>query len=101
MKRRLIMTSKNKRRIKMDRSSVVAGVKEILVPFLGVDKSKLDAASEETDLIKELGIKSTDTINIVLDAEKKWNVAFEDEEVDALEKVTIKAVVDLVMSKLS
>ena len=85
----------------MDRNTIVAGVKEILIPFLGVDKAKLAAASEDADISKDLGIKSTDTINIVLETEKKWNIAFEDAEIDALEKVTIKSVVDLVMSKLS
>jgi acyl carrier protein len=85
----------------MERSEVVAGLKEILIPFLGVGKEKLDAATEETDINKDLGVKSTDTVNIVLELEKKWDITFEDEEIDNLTEVTIKSVSDLVMSKLS
>jgi len=85
----------------MERSKVIAGLKEILVPFLGVGKEKLDAATEQTDINKDLGVKSTDTVNIVLELENKWNITFEDEEIDNLSEVTIKSVTDLVMSKLS
>ena len=85
----------------MQRSEVIAGLKEILVPFLGVGKEKLDAATEGTDINKELGVKSTDIVNIVLEIEKKWDIAFEDEEIDALNELTIKSVADLVMSKVS
>ena len=84
----------------MDRSAIVSGLKEILVPFLGVAKEKLDAATEETDINKDLGVKSTDVVNIVLEAEKKFNIAFADEEIDNLTVITIKAVADLVASKL-
>ena len=85
----------------MERSEVVKGVKEILVPYIGVEKGKLDAATEATDLNKELWVKSTDIVNIVLEIEKKWDIAFEDEEIDALSEVTIKSVADLVMKKIS
>ncbi len=84
----------------MDRSAIVSGLKEILVPFLGVAKEKLDAATESTDINKDLGVKSTDVVNIVLEAEKKFNIAFADEEIDNLNVITIKAVTDLVASKL-
>lgn len=83
----------------MERSEVMARLKEILVPYLGVEKEKLDAATEATDLNKDLGVKSTDIVNIVLEIEKKWDIAFEDEEIDALSEVTMKSVADLVMSK--
>ena len=85
----------------MERSEVIAGLKEILVPFLGVEKEKLDAITETTDINKDLGVKSTDTVNIVLEIEKKWDITFEDEEIDNLSEVTIKSVADLVMSKKS
>ncbi len=85
----------------MDRAAVISGLKEILVPYLGVGKEKLDSITETTDINKELGVKSTDTVNIVLDLESKWNIAFEDEEIDGLSSVTVKSVTDLVMSKLA
>lgn len=84
----------------MDRAAVINGLKEILVPYLGVGKEKLDSITETTDINKELGVKSTDTVNIVLDLESKWNISFEDEEIDSLSSVTVKSVTDLVMSKL-
>ena len=85
----------------MEIGEVITRLKELLVPFLGVEKEKLDAATEQTDLNKELGVKSTDIVNIVLEIEKKWDIAFDDEEIDALSEVTMKSVVDLVMKKLS
>jgi len=85
----------------MERGEIIAGLKEILVPFLGVEKEKLNTATEATDLNKELGVKSTDIVNIVLEIEKKWDIAFDDEEIDALSEVTMNSVTDLVMKKLS
>jgi acyl carrier protein len=83
----------------MDRAQVLSGLKEILVPYIGVEKSKLDAATETTDITEELGVKSTDVVNIVLEAEKKWDIAFADEEIDSLTKLTLKSVADLVLAK--
>jgi len=83
----------------MQRSDVLAGLKEILVPFIGVEKEKLASATETTDLAKDLGVKSTDVINVVLEIEKKWGISFEDEEIDSLQELTIKSIIDLVLSK--
>jgi len=83
----------------MERSDVQAGLREILVPFIGVDKEKLNTATETTDLAKDLGVKSTDVINIVLEIEKKWGIAFEDEEIDSLQELSMKSIIDLVLSK--
>ena len=85
----------------MERSEVIKGLKEVLVPYLGVDKDKLETAVETTDINNDLGVKSTDTVNIVLDLENKWEIAFEDEEIDGLNEVTMKSVTDLVMTKMS
>ncbi len=85
----------------MERSEVISGLKEILVPYIGVEKEKLAGATEATDLNKDLGVKSTDIVNIVLEIEKKWDIAFEDEEIDSLTEVTMKSVADLVTSKKS
>jgi acyl carrier protein len=83
----------------MQRSDVITGLREILVPFIGVEKEKLAAATETTDLSKDLGVKSTDVINIVLEIEKKWGIAFEDEEIDSLQELSVKSIIDLVLTK--
>ena len=83
----------------MQRSDALAGLREILVPFIGVDKEKLNAATETADLAKDLGVKSTDVINIVLEIEKKWGIAFEDEEIDSLQELSVKSIIDLVLTK--
>ena len=83
----------------MERSDVITGLREILVPCIGVEKEKLAAATETTDLSKDLGVKSTDVINIVLEIEKKWGIAFEDEEIDSLQELSVKSIIDLVLSK--
>lgn len=83
----------------MERSQALTGLKEILVTYIGVDKSKLESATEETDIDKELGVKSTDIINIVIEIEKKWGITFEDAEIDALTELKIKSMIDLIMSK--
>lgn len=84
----------------MERNQIIAGLKEILVPFIGVGKDKLDAATEATYIDKDLGVKSTDVVNIILELEKKWDIAFEDEEIDNLKELTVNSVADLVASKL-
>jgi acyl carrier protein len=83
----------------MQRSDVLTGLREILVPFIGVDKEKLNTVTETTDLAKDLGVKSTDVINIVLEIEKKWGIAFEDEEIDSLQELSMKSIIDLVLKK--
>jgi acyl carrier protein len=84
----------------MERNEVISEIKDVLVPFLGVDKEKLEEVTEETDINQELGVKSTDTVNIVLKLEDKYNIEFEDEEIDNLDEVTIKSVADLLMTKI-
>jgi acyl carrier protein len=83
----------------MQRNELLAGLKEILVPFIGVEKEKLNSATETTDLAKDLGVKSTDVINVVLEIEKKWGISFEDEEIDSLQELTIKSIIDLILTK--
>lgn len=82
----------------MTREEVMTGLVEILRTVRTIDPAKLDHITEETDFITDLNTPSTEMINIAAKAEQKFNVEFEDEDIDGLGS-KVKDIVDLIMKK--
>ncbi|WP_462266860.1 acyl carrier protein [Mucilaginibacter sp.] len=80
----------------MERQEVVEGLKEILRTVRTIDQDKVDALTEDTDFITDLGTPSTEMINIAAKAEQKFGVEFEDEDIDDLGS-KVKDIVDLIL----
>lgn len=82
----------------MERQEVIDGLVEILTTVRTIDQEKLKNVTEETDFLADLNTPSTEMINIVAKTEQKFDVEFEDDDIDDLGS-TVKDIVDLILSK--
>jgi len=80
----------------MERQEIIAGLVEILSTVRTINHEKLANINEDTDLIKDLNTPSTEMINIVAKAEQKFDVEFDDDDIDELD-AKVKSVVDLIL----
>ena len=81
----------------MLREDIIAGLAEILKTVRQIDPDKLANLTEETDFIKDLGTPSTEMINIAAKAEQKFDIEFDDDDIDDL-GTQVKDFVDLVLN---
>ena len=68
----------------MERQEIIDGLVEILRTVRTVNQEKLNSVTEETDFIKDLNTPSTEIINIVAKIEQKFNLEFDDDDIDDL-----------------
>ena len=68
----------------MERQEIIDGLVEILRTVRTVNQEKLNSVTEETDFIKDLNTPSTEMINIVAKIEQKFNLEFDDDDIDDL-----------------
>lgn len=80
----------------MERQEIINGIVEILRTVRTVNQENLDNVTEETDFIADLKTPSTEMINIAAKAEQKFDVEFEDEDIDDLGS-KVKDIVDLII----
>lgn len=80
----------------MDRQEIIEGLVEILRTVRTIDPEKLSTVTEETDFIADLSTPSTELINIAAKAEQKFDVEFEDDDIDDLGS-KVKDIVDLIV----
>ncbi len=81
----------------MERQEIIAGLVEILRTIRTIDAEKLNNVTEETDFIADLETPSTEMINIAAKAEQKFDVEFEDDDIDNLGS-KVKDIVDLIIA---
>lgn len=67
----------------MSRQEILEGLKKVLAPYT-VDKEALNSMSEDTDFLKDLKINSANLVDIIIDAEEKYDIEI---DVDAAEKI--------------
>lgn len=65
-------------------SEIADRVKAIVVDKLGVDPASV---TEEAEFIKDLGADSLDTVELIMDLEKEFNVTIPDEEAEKIKTV--------------
>ncbi len=82
----------------MSRQEILEGLKKVLAPYT-VNKEVLNSMNEDTDFIKDLKINSANLIDIIIDAEEKYNIAI---DVDAAERIhTAGDCIDVILDKLT
>jgi len=79
-----------------ERQEIIDGLIEVLRTVRTVDPALLENVTEETDFLKDMNMPSTELINIAAKVEQKFDVEFEDEDIDELGS-TVKDVVDLII----
>ena len=80
----------------MSREEIITGLVDILKTVRQIDPEKLNHVTEDTDFLTDLGTPSTEMINIAAKAEQKFDVEFEDDDIDDLGS-KVKDVVDLII----
>ena len=80
----------------MERQEIIDGLVEILRTVRTIDPEKLNNVTEETDFIADLNTPSTELINIAAKAEQKFDVEFDDDDIDDMGS-KVKDIVDLVI----
>lgn len=81
----------------MNRTELLEQLKELISPYIS-DKSLLGNVSEETHLITDLKINSAHFVDVVLDAEAKFNIMIEDELADKM--FTVGDCINVIEGKL-
>ncbi|MEO8117174.1 MAG: acyl carrier protein [Bacteroidota bacterium] len=81
----------------MDRKSILAELKKVLAPYTE-DKGLLNNINEETDLIKDLKINSANLVDVIIDAESKYNIEI---DMDSAEKMfRVGNIIDVINEKM-
>jgi len=84
--------------ITMDRSTILIELRKVLAPYTE-NKEMLDGISEETDLIKDLKINSANLVDIIIDAESKYNIEI---DLDSAEKMyKVGNIIDVIINKMN
>ncbi|TKC00276.1 acyl carrier protein [Pedobacter cryophilus] len=80
----------------MERKEIIDGLVEILQTVRTIDQEKLKDIKEETDFIADLKTPSTEMINIAAKAEQKFDLEFDDDDIDDLGS-KVRDFVDLII----
>ncbi len=83
----------------MTREEIKNGIIEILRTIHSIEKEKIDSITEETDVLKDLEAPSAELVNVVAKAEDKFNIEFDDEDIDDM-GTTIKDIIDLIIKTI-
>ncbi len=81
------------------RQEILEGLIEILQNTPQINSKKLTNVTEETDFITDLEAPSTELINIVAKAEDKFDVEFDDDDIDEMGS-SVKETIDLIENAL-
>lgn len=82
----------------MTRADILEELKKVLAPYTN-DKALLEGVNEQTDLLKDLKINSANLVDIIIDAESKYNIEI---DYDAAEKMTTVAnCIDVIQERLT
>jgi acyl carrier protein len=65
-------------------SDIADKVKQIIVDKLGVDESEI---SNESSFTNDLGADSLDTVELIMEFEKEFDIAIPDEEAEKIQTV--------------
>ncbi len=77
-------------------ADIKAKVTEIIVNKLGVEESQI---TEEASFTKDLGADSLDTVELIMEFEKEFNLTIEDDDAEKIQ--TVGAVLSYLNEKLN
>jgi len=80
-----------------ERQEILNGLLEVLKTVRTIDPAKLEGVTEETDFLTDLSTPSTELINIAAKVEHKFNIEFEDDDIDRMGS-KVKDIIDLIVS---
>lgn len=82
----------------MDRQVILEELKKVLAPYT-VNKEALNSINEETNLTKDLKINSANLVDIIIDAENKYDIEI---DMDSAEKINnVGSCIDVILEKMT
>lgn len=79
----------------MERTEILEKLKQLLSGVKTVNATGLENLTENSDFIADLGLPSSELINVVATAEDEFDLEFDDDDVDSLDS-SVKSTVDLI-----
>jgi len=81
----------------MDRQVILEELKKVLAPYT-VNKEALNTINEETSLTKDLKINSANLVDIIIDAENKYDIEI---DMDSAERINnVGSCIDVITEKM-
>ncbi len=82
----------------MSREEILNELKKVLAPYT-VNKEMLNSIGEQTDLIKDLKINSANLVDIIIDAEAKYNIEIDNDNAEKM--INVATCINVIMEKLN
>jgi acyl carrier protein len=82
----------------MTRQEILSELKKVIAPYT-TNKEILAGIDDQTDLIKDLKINSANLVDIIIDAEAKYDIEIDYDSADKM--VNVGTCIDVISEKLS
>ena len=82
----------------MTRQEILSELKTVISPYTA-NKEMLAGIDDQTDLIKDLKINSANLVDIIIDAEAKYDIEIDYDSADKM--VNVGTCIDVISEKLS
>ena len=81
----------------MDRRTILEELKKVLYPYTE-NKELLQHIDDDTNLVKDLKINSANLVDIIIDAEAKYNVEIDFDSAENM--ITVGSCIDVIAEKM-
>jgi acyl carrier protein len=81
----------------MTNQEILNELKKVIAPYT-TNKEMLDGINEQTDLIKDLKINSANLVDIIIDAEAKYDIEIDYDSADKM--VNVGTCIDVISEKI-
>jgi acyl carrier protein len=82
----------------MTRTEVLDELKKVFAPYT-TNKEMLASINDDTDLIRDLKINSANLVDIIIDAEAKYDIEIDYDSADKI--INVGTCIDVIMEKLT
>ena len=82
----------------MTREQILNELKMVFAPYT-TNKEKLAGINDDTDLIRDLKINSANLVDIIIDAEAKYNIEIDYDSADKM--INVGTCIDVISEKLN
>jgi len=82
----------------MTRTEILNELKKVFAPYTS-NKEMLAGINDQTDLIKDLKINSANLVDIIIDAEAKYDIEIDYDSADKI--INVGTCIDVILDKLN